>query len=89
MIAQTIFWGAVVAVVIAHRYILRSAVAASVPPAHGHRLPATTRAAELLWVLIPALSLVVLLYATWRAIGDPATAIAGGATVLVPAEGAP
>lgn len=87
MIAQTIFWGAVVAVVIAHRYILRSAVAASAPVTHGHPMPRTTRAAELLWVLIPALSLVLLFYATWRAIEDPSTAIAGGGavpTVVVP-----
>lgn len=81
MIAQSIFWGGVVAVVIAHRYILRSAVAASAPVTHGHPMPPTKRAAELFWVLIPALSLVVLLYATWRAIGDPSTAIAGGGTV--------
>jgi heme/copper-type cytochrome/quinol oxidase subunit 2 len=87
MIAQSIFWGAVVAVVIAHRYILRSAVAASAPATHGHTLPPIKRVAELLWVLIPAVSLVVLLVATWRAIGDPSTAIAGGGvvpTVVIP-----
>jgi heme/copper-type cytochrome/quinol oxidase subunit 2 len=85
MIALSIFWAAVVAVVIAHRFILRSAVTASVPTTH--RLPPVKRAAELLWVVIPALSLVVLLHATWRAIHDPSTAIAGGGitpTVVIP-----
>jgi heme/copper-type cytochrome/quinol oxidase subunit 2 len=87
MLAQTVFWVAVVAVVIAHVPILRAAVSASTPPTHGHRLPPTRRAAEFLWVVIPALSLLVLLYATWRAIGDPSTAIAAGGvrpTVVIP-----
>jgi heme/copper-type cytochrome/quinol oxidase subunit 2 len=68
MIATTIFWVAVVLCVIAHRYILRSAFAAGAAVQHSHTLPPVRRAAEVLWVVLPAMALVVLLIATWRAI---------------------
>ena len=68
MIATTIFWVAVVLCVIAHRYILRSAFAAGAAVTHSHTLPPVRRAAEVLWVVLPAVSLVFLLIATWRAI---------------------
>jgi heme/copper-type cytochrome/quinol oxidase subunit 2 len=81
MIATTIFWAAVVLCVIAHRYILRSAFAAGAAVQHSHTLPPIRRAAEVLWVLLPAISLVVLLLATWRAIREHQTP-----HLLVPAE---
>lgn len=68
MIATTIFWVAVVLCVIAHRYILRSAFAAGAAVQHSHTLPPTRRAAEILFVVLPAVGLVFLLVATWRAI---------------------
>jgi heme/copper-type cytochrome/quinol oxidase subunit 2 len=68
MIAMTIFWVAVVLCVIAHRYILRSAFAAGATVQHSHTLPPVRRAVELLWVVLPAVSLVYLLVATWQAI---------------------
>jgi heme/copper-type cytochrome/quinol oxidase subunit 2 len=68
MIATTIFWVAVVLCVIAHRYILRSAFAAGAAVEHSHTLPPIRRAGEVLWVVLPAVSLVFLLIATWRAI---------------------
>jgi heme/copper-type cytochrome/quinol oxidase subunit 2 len=68
MIATTIFWVAVVLCVIAHRYILRSAFAAGAAVSHSHSLPPIRRAAEVLWVVLPAVALVFLLVATWRAI---------------------
>ena len=68
MIATTIFWLAVVLCVIAHRYILRSAFAAGVATEHSHTLPPIKRAAEVVWVVLPAVALVFLLVATWRAI---------------------
>lgn len=68
MIATTIFWVAVVVCVIAHRYILRSAFAAGAAVEHSHSLPPIRKAAEVLWVVVPAVSLVFLLIATWRAI---------------------
>lgn len=68
MIATTIFWAAVVLCVIAHRYILRSAFAAGAAVQHSHALPPIRRAAEVLWVILPAATLVYLLVATWNAI---------------------
>lgn len=68
MIATTIFWVAVVLCVIAHRFILRSAFAAGAAVDHSHTLPPIRRAAEVLWVIVPAVALVFLLVATWRAI---------------------
>jgi heme/copper-type cytochrome/quinol oxidase subunit 2 len=68
MIAMTIFWAAVVLCVIAHRFILRSAFAAGAAVTHSHTLPPVRRAAEVLWVVLPALALVFLFVATYRAI---------------------
>jgi len=68
MLATSVFWVAVVLCVIAHRYILRSAFAAGAAVTHSHSLPPIRRAAEVLWVVVPAISLVVLLVATHRAI---------------------
>jgi heme/copper-type cytochrome/quinol oxidase subunit 2 len=68
MIATTIFWVAVVLCVIAHRYILRSAFAAGAAVQHSHTLPPIGRAAEVLWVVLPAVALVYLFVATFRAI---------------------
>ena len=68
MIASSIFWVAVVICVIAHRFILRSAFAAGAAVEHNHTLPPIRRAAEVLWVVLPAVALVVLFTATWRAI---------------------
>ncbi|MDZ7631288.1 MAG: COX15/CtaA family protein [Gemmatimonadaceae bacterium] len=61
MIATTIFWVAVVLCVIAHRYILRSAFAAGAAVQHTHTLPPIRRAAEVFWVILPAVALVFLL----------------------------
>jgi heme/copper-type cytochrome/quinol oxidase subunit 2 len=69
MIATTIFWVAVVLCVIAHRYILRSAFAAGAAVEHTHTLPPIRRTAEVLWVVLPAVALIFLFVATWRAIG--------------------
>jgi heme/copper-type cytochrome/quinol oxidase subunit 2 len=68
MIATTIFWVAVILCVIAHRFILRSAFAAGATVTHSHELPPIRRAAEVLWVVMPAVGLVFLFVATWRAI---------------------
>jgi len=68
MIATTSFWVAVVLCVIAHRYILRSAFAAGAAVEHSHTLPPIRRAAEVVWVVLPAVALVYVFVATWRAI---------------------
>ena len=70
MIATTIFWVAVVLCVIAHRYILRSAFAAGAAVQHDHTLPPVRRVGEVVWVVLPAIALVFLLIATYRAIGE-------------------
>ena len=68
MIATTIFWVAVVLCVIAHRFILRSAFAAGAAVQHTHTLPPIRRAAEVMWVVLPAVALIFLFVATYRAI---------------------
>lgn len=68
MIATTSFWVAVVLCVIAHGFILRSAFAAAAAVEHSHTLPPIRRAAEVVWVVLPAVMLIVLFVATWRAI---------------------
>jgi heme/copper-type cytochrome/quinol oxidase subunit 2 len=86
MIATTIFWVAVVLCVIAHRYILRSAFAAGAAVEHTHTLPPIRRTAEVLWVVLPAVALVFLFIATWRAIDARRTAApAASSAIVVPA----
>ena len=68
MIATTSFWVAVVLCVIALRFILCSAFAAGAAVEHSHTLPPIRRAAEVVWVVLPAVMLIVLFVATWRAI---------------------
>lgn len=84
MIATTIFWVAVVLCVIAHRFILRSAFAAGAAVNHNHTLPPVRRAAEVLWVVLPAVALVFLFVATWRAIEARRVAPVAPATVVIP-----
>jgi heme/copper-type cytochrome/quinol oxidase subunit 2 len=69
MTAQVIFWVAVVACVIAHRYILRSAFAAgaAAAPTDTAHLPTVRKPVELMWVLLPAVALVATLVFTYRA----------------------
>ncbi len=83
MIATTIFWVAVVLCVIAHRYILRSAFAAGAAVQHTHTLPPIRRAAEVFWVVVPAVALVFLFIATWRAIDARRTAPPAPAAAVV------
>lgn len=84
MLAQTIFWVAVVLCVIAHRYILRSAFAAGAAVEHSHTLPPIRKAAEVVWVVLPAIALVFLLVATWRAIQTHQLPAASPATQVTP-----
>jgi heme/copper-type cytochrome/quinol oxidase subunit 2 len=84
MLAQTIFWVAVVLCVIAHRFILRSAFAAGAAVEHSHTLPPIRKAAEVVWVVLPAIALVFLLVATWRAIGTHQSPAVSPATQVTP-----
>lgn len=63
--AQILFWSAAAVAVFAQAMVLRAAFAGRTPAAS----PATSaRMRELLWIVLPAIALVVLLWFTWKAV---------------------
>jgi len=66
-LAETIFWIAAVACVIAELAILRSTFAAR-PANKSELVPTSSPRGEIAWAVIPALALVVVLTATWQRI---------------------
>jgi heme/copper-type cytochrome/quinol oxidase subunit 2 len=66
-LAETIFWIAAIACVIAEIAILRSTFAAR-SANKSELVPTASPRGELAWAVIPALALVVLLTATWQRI---------------------
>jgi heme/copper-type cytochrome/quinol oxidase subunit 2 len=66
-LAETIFWIAAVACVIAELAILRSTFSAR-RVKKSDLVPSASPRGELAWAIIPALALVVVLTATWRRI---------------------
>lgn len=66
-LAETIFWIATVACVIAELAILRSIFAARSPD-KSTLVPSASPRGEIVWAILPALALVFLLTATWRRI---------------------
>ena len=66
-LAETIFWIAAVACVIAELAILRSTFAAR-SAKQSELVPTASPRGELAWATIPALALVVVLTATWQRI---------------------
>ena len=66
-LAETIFWIAAVACVIAELAILRSTFAARTAK-KSDLVPSASPRAELAWAIIPALALGVVLTATWQRI---------------------
>jgi hypothetical protein len=64
-LAETIFWIAAVACVIAEIAILRSTFAARYVN-KSDLVPASPRSTELAWAVIPALALSAVLIATWQ-----------------------
>lgn len=66
-LAETIFWIAAVACIIAEVAILRSTFAARYAN-KSELVPASPRSVELAWAVIPALALSVVLFATWQKI---------------------
>ncbi len=66
-LAETIFWIAAVACVIAELAILRSTFAAR-RANKSELVPAASPRAELAWAIIPALALGIVLTATWQRI---------------------
>jgi heme/copper-type cytochrome/quinol oxidase subunit 2 len=74
-LAETIFWIAALACVVAEAAILRSSFAA---PHHENPtlVPTASRTGELLWAVLPAVALAVLLFFTWQRV-DARSAHAG------------
>jgi heme/copper-type cytochrome/quinol oxidase subunit 2 len=66
-LAETVFWIAAIACVIAEALILRSTFAAR-RANKSDLVPSISPRGELAWAVIPALALVVVLIATWRRI---------------------
>lgn len=66
-LAETIFWVAALACVVAEFAILRSLIAQ--PRAqHSNLVPAGSPVTELIWGIVPAIALAFLLFFTWRRI---------------------
>jgi membrane protein implicated in regulation of membrane protease activity len=64
-LAETIFWIAAAACIVAEIAILRSTFAVE-PAVRSELVPAASRASEVAWAIVPALALSVVLVATWR-----------------------
>ena len=69
VLASSIFWVAAAVCAIAQVAILRSALRARTTAGAGTATRQSSPAAELLWVLLPALMLCGTLLLTWRALG--------------------
>lgn len=66
-LAETIFWIAAAACIVAEIAILRSTFAAK-PVSKSELVAAASRSGELAWAIVPAIALSVVLVATWRRI---------------------
>jgi heme/copper-type cytochrome/quinol oxidase subunit 2 len=64
-LAETIFWIAAIACAVAELAILRSIIAQG-RTQHSSLVPSGSPVTELIWGVVPAIALVVLLFATWR-----------------------
>lgn len=84
LIQTIVFWFAAVLCLMAQGMVLRSLLLGRTPAA---RTGTAARAREVAWVLIPAIVMVLVLIASWRAIHEStASAAAPVQTVLEPAE---
>lgn len=68
-LAEAIFWIAALACVAAQIALLRSSFKMK-KDMRSELVPASPRAVELAWALLPALALSVLLFATWRQVAE-------------------
>jgi heme/copper-type cytochrome/quinol oxidase subunit 2 len=66
--AEVIFWIAAFCCAVAQVAILRAVFVPHARPDSSATMPQSSRAAEILWAVIPAVALAALLAATWRAI---------------------
>ncbi len=68
LFANGLFWLSVACCVIAQLFIVRSVRASRHAPAPTAGLPRARGAVEMVWAVLPALSLGLLLFFTWRAV---------------------
>ena len=68
-LAEAIFWIAALACVAAQIALLRSSFKMK-KDLRSELVPASPRAVELAWAILPALALSVLLFATWRKVAE-------------------
>ena len=65
---EPVFWIAATLCVIAEIAILRSAFMPRAGDVDAQMVPHSSRGAEMIWAVVPAIGLAVLLAATWRAV---------------------
>jgi hypothetical protein len=63
--AHVLFWGAALVAVFAQAMVLRAALAGRTPAASE---TTAARAREVLWIVLPAITLAVVLWFTWQAL---------------------
>lgn len=68
LFANGLFWASVACCAVAQVFIIRSVRGARYVPEPTAVMPRSRHAVEMLWVVLPAIGLVVLLAFTWRAI---------------------
>ena len=67
-LTHILFWVAAAACALAELAIVRAALATHSRRAPAEGVPQPSRIGEIIWVVIPALALAVVLWATWRAL---------------------
>jgi membrane protein implicated in regulation of membrane protease activity len=71
-LAETVFWIAAAACIVAEIAILRSTFAAA-PTAKSDLVPAASRRSEVAWAIVPAIALSAVLVVTWRKVESRAS----------------
>ena len=84
--AVLLFWSAAVISLVAQAMVLRAAFAGRTPAASKST---GGKARELIWIVLPALTLVVLLWFTWRAVARRAEASTPVPALAVARQAAP
>lgn len=67
-LAEPVFWVAAIICIVAEIAILRSSFAPHPGTPESASLPHSQRGIEMIWAILPAIGLVILLAATWRAV---------------------
>lgn len=86
LLADAIFWIAVVSCAVAQIGILRSTIAARAGYAASPARRPATRVEEVVWAVAPAVALAALLFFTWRAVHPKAVATGASHGIVATAE---